>query len=85
MFPRVGTDARPRNTPTTGEQSKLANVLFTAEIQRRLAGLEQGKRKITSRSTRVLTANAVHPGNVHTEVREDVGPGDHKPTLQPHP
>lgn len=52
-------------------QSKLANVLFSVELQRRLEGLQQEKRRINSRSAakRVLAANAVHPGNVQTEVR----------------
>jgi NAD(P)-dependent dehydrogenase (short-subunit alcohol dehydrogenase family) len=39
-------------------QSKLANVIFTVELHRRLA----------AQNSRVTT-NAVHPGNVQTEVR----------------
>ncbi|NXW43475.1 RDH12 dehydrogenase, partial [Nyctiprogne leucopyga] len=40
--------------------SKLANVLFTRELARRLQGKSQRKAE--------LTANALHPGSVHSEL-----------------
>lgn len=42
-------------------QSKLANVLFTYELARRLAGSE-------------VTANALHPGFIHTGFASNNGP-----------
>lgn len=41
-------------------QSKLANILFTRELARRLEGSG-------------VTANAVHPGAVRTELMRDIG------------
>ncbi|KFZ52865.1 Retinol dehydrogenase 12, partial [Antrostomus carolinensis] len=43
--------------------SKLANVLFTRELARRLQGKSQRKAERTK-----VTANALHPGSVHSEL-----------------
>ncbi|KFO86606.1 Retinol dehydrogenase 12, partial [Buceros rhinoceros silvestris] len=43
--------------------SKLANVLFTRELARRLQGKSQRRAGCTN-----VTANALHPGSVHSEL-----------------
>ena len=61
----------------TYAQSKLANVLFTFELQRRYAS-NFGLRPMLSLTNRMeaektgVTANALHPGNVLTEVTRNM-------------
>lgn len=55
--------AKPYTTFRAYPQSKLANVLFTCELARRLK--ESGSR---------IPVNAVHPGEVMTEVNRDLHP-----------
>jgi NAD(P)-dependent dehydrogenase (short-subunit alcohol dehydrogenase family) len=60
----VGWERRPFRSARAYNDSKLANLLFTAELQRRLAAAGSG-----------VVANAAHPGLVATSIYDNGGEG----------
>jgi NAD(P)-dependent dehydrogenase (short-subunit alcohol dehydrogenase family) len=62
-FDDLNWERKPYQTSHAYGQSKLANLLFTAELQRRLDAVESG-----------VLATAAHPGFVATNIYKHAGP-----------